>query len=56
MRYSPSKSNEISQCYITLHINPFYYLIGALLQNRQPVKCESNKCLLPIVSHAWIFL
>lgn len=49
---SPSKSNEISQCSITPHINPSYYLICALLQNLQPVKCESNKCLLPIVSHA----
>lgn len=45
----PSKCNEISQCYITLHRNPFCYLIDVPLQNLQPVKCEPNKCLLVIV-------
>lgn len=45
----PSKCNEISQCYITLRRNPFCYLIDVPLQNLQPVKCESNKCLFVIV-------
>ena len=49
MRDIPTKSNEIPQCYITPHINPFYYLIDALLQNLHPLQCESTKCLLMIV-------
>lgn len=44
----PSKCNEISQCYITFHRNPFCYLIDVPLQDLQPVKCEPNKCLSKI--------